>query len=45
MLERVASQEWATKHSAPKQVIDSAWDAIAPPAKVMEASGAGPLGP
>ena len=46
MLERVASHEWATQHSAPKQVIDSAWDAIAPPTKVMEASGAGlPLGP
>ncbi len=45
MLERVAAQEWATQHSAPKQVIDSAWDAIATPAKVMEtspqASGAG----
>ncbi len=45
MLERVATQEWATQHSAPKQVIDSAWDAITTPAKVMEtspqASGAG----
>ncbi len=38
MLERVATQEWATQHSAPKQVIDSAWDAIAIPAKVMETS-------
>ena len=38
MLERVATQEWATQHSAPKQVIDSAWDAIATPAKVTEAS-------
>ncbi len=38
MLERVAAQEWATHHSAPKQVIDSAWDAIATPATVMEPS-------
>ncbi len=46
MLERVATQEWATQHSAPKQVIDSAWDAIATPAKVMETSRAGlPVGP
>jgi len=29
MLERVATREWATQHSAPKQVIDSAWDSIA----------------
>ncbi len=35
MLERVATQEWATHHSAPKQVIDSAWDAITTSAKVM----------
>ncbi len=42
MLERVAAQEWATHHSAPKQVIDSAWDAIATPAKVMEASSQAP---
>ena len=33
MLERVASREWATNHSAPKQVMDSAWDAIATSAK------------
>lgn len=29
MLERVATREWATQHSAPKQVVDSAWDSIA----------------
>ena len=29
MLERVATREWATQHSAPQQVVDSAWDAIA----------------
>ena len=33
MLERVAAREWSTQHSAPKQVVDSAWDAIATPAK------------
>jgi AcrR family transcriptional regulator len=38
MLERVATQEWATHQSAPKQVIDSAWDAVATPAKVVEAT-------
>ncbi len=38
MVERVATHEWATEHSAPRQVIDSAWDAIAAPAKVSQPS-------
>ena len=29
MLERIANQQWAADHSAPRQVVDSAWDAIA----------------
>lgn len=32
MLERVAAGTWSAQHSAPRQVIDSAWDAIATPA-------------
>lgn len=33
MLERISSREWAPTHSAPQQVTDSAWDAIAAPVK------------
>lgn len=38
MMERVAAHEWATEHSAPRQVINSAWDAIAAPAEVSQPS-------
>jgi AcrR family transcriptional regulator len=38
MLERVAAQEWAAQHSAPKQVIEAAWDAIAAPAPALQPS-------
>jgi len=38
MMERVATHEWATEHSAPRQVINSAWDAIAAPAEVSQPS-------
>ena len=31
MLERVAAGAWSAEHSAPRQVVDSAWDAIATP--------------
>ena len=33
MLKRVASGTWSIQHTAPRQVIDSAWDAIAAPLK------------
>jgi hypothetical protein len=38
MMERVATHEWATEHSAPRQVVNSAWDAIAAPTKVSQPS-------
>lgn len=38
MLERVATGEWAPHHTAPKQVVDSAWDAIAAPSRTLPAS-------
>jgi AcrR family transcriptional regulator len=41
MLERVAAQEWAAQHSAPRQVTDAAWDAIAAPARSLETSPQG----
>jgi len=39
MLERVAAREWAAQHSAAKQVIEAAWDAIAAPARRQLGSG------
>jgi len=41
MLERVAAQEWAAQHSAPRQVTEAAWDAIAAPARSAETSPQG----
>ncbi|MDH5805917.1 MAG: TetR/AcrR family transcriptional regulator [Gemmatimonadota bacterium] len=36
MLERVAGEEWAAQHTAPQQVVESAWDAIANPNRAAQ---------
>ena len=38
MLERVADGQWGVQHSAPKQVVEAAWDAIASPVRAVRPS-------